>query len=752
MVITPNNKYLIACSEVAEKETPEVCVWFVEKLLEELQEPEKPLLKGHLKPEKEYKLSNWLLCVDAITTEIKGNKIWIVCAGSINGDVYLWSGDIDKISEDWNLHPKFFKNLSSEQDHLGAIFDLRIIEDKDKERIVIYLISNHIEIISKEKTGNNFIKELSLSPVVDKTSIEFQLIESHDFDTEKQWILSFDLFIDEGRKILITGSNDNRIYKWDLETRKKIEPKLGDHEDGVTCVKIFDDGNRLASGCLNNIIKVWDFTKNEVFELSGHTKEILSIDIQKDNRYLISASKDNTIKIWDLNDRLPIREIPVSEYEDKDSPGLDFLRQIIICSKDQYIFALKKDKILKIRNYGRIWHFCQQLDYIEDHHEELYMSLYGANLREIAERQWETEESLRPIYTIIKNRLVYNRKNKFQQQNLWQLGDLYIPSFIKFEEDHDACRIYIDSVRTNYNSYWFSANKMFDRIPDLEWQFKLFLTTDIEEDIKEAKFIEITKELELEEDLPYIILEDRDQSQIRFLMILENVPTTFIPLLKAVSLDVEDNRGDKDKLIFTDFKRSTKNFVKLLTKPNKSTEKFMFSKEIEGYLPDRFYYSSCIFKLDERYNTDFKNAEISIRKKVLEFTESLNPLESNDAKDFDVILFEAFRNHFHSPNTPKTFIQIGKGLGAKIGKIMDTYLARLVMLDFFFTIISIYILYLDILTADDPIIVTDIILFGLVNLVSFLIIFTLFMSIAKRKGSKRKSYRPKGLKMRRRVD
>lgn len=750
MAITPNGKYLVTCAEMAEKEASRVCVWAIEKILEGIKKPEEPFLQGKLKQDKDYKLANWLLCVDAITTEIKGKKIWIVCAGSINGDVFLWSGNIDERSDEWIISPYFSENFSNANDNLGAIFDIRIIEDPQDTTLSIFLISNNMGTIAKEKTTNNFIKELRLIPHQGDVGISFETERDdtrQEFEKEDQWILSFDLFIDKERQFLIAGSNDNNIYKWDLKERKKT--KVGSHEDGVTCVKIFDKGNKLASGCLNNTIKIWNLSSNKFFELSGHTKEILSIDIQKDNRYLISASKDNSIKIWDINDRVLIRDIDVSHVQDVDSTGLDFLRQIAISSRDQYIFAIKKDKILIIRNFGRIWHFCQQLNHIEKHHKKLYRTLYGANLRQIAERQMENEESLRPIYHIIKSRLI-NRKQNIH--NLWELGALYIPSFIKFEMNNELRRTYVESVRTNYISYWSSVKKMFYKIPEISWQFRLFLTTGIDKEIEEEKFIEVTRESKLDKDAIDIILEDRDQSQIRFLMVLDNVPTTFIPLLKAITLDVEDNRGDKDKLVFTDFKRSKDNFVKILDKPRKSTEKFVLNAQLEDLsLPDRFYYSSCIFKLDERYSTDFKKAEIYIRKKTLEFTESLNPLESNKAKPHHINLFEAFRNHFHSPNTPNISIQIGKGLTAKVGKAMDTYFAKLVMLDFFFTIISIYILYLEIFIGDKEYLLypapAGTILFAFVNIVSFLILLTLILSVGKRKGKKPIEPIPKGFKL-----
>ena len=775
MVITPNGKYLITCSEIEEGEEPKVCVWSVEKILQKVKN-EEFILEGILKAEKiekrDNKLANWLLCVDAISTKINEKDIWIVCAGSINGDIYFWSGDIDKKSGEWITKPSFFKNFSENMENSRAIFDMKIWEDKKNKTYNIYLISNNLGVISKDKTGDNYIKEVRLSTSLDQNKINFEKIYNRKFTPiQDEWILSFDIAImkscincdnilipkndklyckeckkeleldkvDDYKlvKTLITGSNDNTISKWDLETGTMIEPEIGSHENGITCIKIFENGNKLASGCLDSNIKIWDLKNRKfLFDIPGHTKEIVSIDIQEDNEYLISASRDNTIKIWDLEIKVLVRDIN-TDY-DQSPAGLDFLRQVFFSPKDQYIFAIKKNRILILENYGRLWHFNQQLKFIEMNNKKLYKSIYGENLEQLVKNKKENEESLREIYKEIKKRLT----NDSGRYNPWKLGDLFIPSFVKFEDDDETQKVYIESVRTSYESYWESAKKMFHEIPDLAWEFKLFLTTDAEEKIEDTKFVEITnsnqnenvsiinsdKKEKIEENIPYIILRDRKQSQVRFLMVLVKVPTTFIPLLKAITLDVEDDRGDKDKLIFSDFKRSRKNFVNILKDTTKSTEEYEKYTDVN----DNFYYSYCTFKLDERYSTE-KSAEIFFRKKSIEFTESLNPLESKKFNDEDFYLFEVFRNNFLSPITPNTHIQIGKGLGSKVGKIMDNYLAGLIMLDFIFTVISILILYKDVFEQDYLISPFGMILFSLNVLVSALIIIFAFTTTFKKK-------------------
>lgn len=80
-----------------------------------------------------------------------------------------------------------------------------------------------------------------------------------------------------------------KLMRYSLKTFKG-------HTNGVTCLQIWDD-TTLATGSYDNTIKIWDLeTGEEVRTLTGHTRGIRSL--QMDDHKLLSASLDGTVKFW----------------------------------------------------------------------------------------------------------------------------------------------------------------------------------------------------------------------------------------------------------------------------------------------------------------------------------------------------------------------------------------------------------------------------------------------------------------------
>lgn len=106
-------------------------------------------------------------------------------------------------------------------------------------------------------------------------------------------------FSPDGSKIA-SGSMENIIKICDLSTNKLIHSLNVGRENFVRSVCFSPDGSRLASG-VGNSIKIWNVaTGEETQTLQGHRNIVTSVFYHPDTSKLISGSYDQTIKIWDL--------------------------------------------------------------------------------------------------------------------------------------------------------------------------------------------------------------------------------------------------------------------------------------------------------------------------------------------------------------------------------------------------------------------------------------------------------------------
>ena len=74
----------------------------------------------------------------------------------------------------------------------------------------------------------------------------------------------------------------------------------GRDPDWVTSVAYSPDGDALASGSFNHIVRLWDATTGELrTTLRGHTNSVWDVAYSPDGSTLASASFDETVRLWD---------------------------------------------------------------------------------------------------------------------------------------------------------------------------------------------------------------------------------------------------------------------------------------------------------------------------------------------------------------------------------------------------------------------------------------------------------------------
>jgi WD40 repeat protein len=84
------------------------------------------------------------------------------------------------------------------------------------------------------------------------------------------------------------------------------------HDRDVFAVAFSADGNRLASGSVDQTVRVWDVkTGKLLLTLKGHTFSVRSVAFSPTGKQLASSCHDGTIKIWDLTSKKEVRNLPV---------------------------------------------------------------------------------------------------------------------------------------------------------------------------------------------------------------------------------------------------------------------------------------------------------------------------------------------------------------------------------------------------------------------------------------------------------
>ncbi|MDZ8134428.1 MAG: serine/threonine-protein kinase [Nostoc sp. DedQUE04] len=113
------------------------------------------------------------------------------------------------------------------------------------------------------------------------------------------WAVLTVAFSPDGQ-ILATGSDDNTIKLWEVNTGRLICTLVG-HSWSVVAVAFTADGETLLSASCDKTVKLWRVsTAEEIVTLSGHVDSVSAVAVSKVTQLIASGSRDKTIKLWQL--------------------------------------------------------------------------------------------------------------------------------------------------------------------------------------------------------------------------------------------------------------------------------------------------------------------------------------------------------------------------------------------------------------------------------------------------------------------
>ncbi|NJR75012.1 MAG: protein kinase [Scytonema sp. CRU_2_7] len=150
----------------------------------------------------------------------------------------------------------------------------------------------------------------------------------------------------DGRAIA-SGSNDNTIKLWRLETGKLLRTLGGwfsGHSSIVHTVAFSPDGQTLASGGTDGMVKLWQMRTGQLLHtLTGNSGAVWSLAFSPDGKLLASGSYDRTIKLWGMPDGKLL-----SDFTGHNKG----VRSVAFSSDGQILASGSADKTIKTLDYS----------------------------------------------------------------------------------------------------------------------------------------------------------------------------------------------------------------------------------------------------------------------------------------------------------------------------------------------------------------------------------------------------------------
>jgi WD40 repeat protein len=753
MHISPDGQYLIVSTCQDEYTNPYLLIWHIDNVLESQNkfacDDNALILKTASFNRKKIEFLNktWILSIDSFQFNVNGTQKWCICAGSIVGDLFVWFGDVDEKTNHWNFASAKYYDFQLSFNYTLPIYLQTLKIAKNPNQKDLFHVYTGVYDQNKEMSVSNGIKTHAIYDWIigiDNTDLVLSAVNPLSGATQHiDGISALDYNFAKDR--LYSAGWDRKVVEWDI--KNKTSKVIGTHHEAITELRLINLGEEIVTSSIDKSILIWNPSNPKSnIELLGAGSAITSFDIQKNKRsekVIISASDDNHINVWDVDHNISTQIISLDDFKGvsgnfKNERGLDLISQLIIAPDNKFVFIAKKHKILLFLSYGMIIpnyirHFYSQIQYIKETDPAFYEKIYGDNLRQIALKSDKDQDDLMfDFYQLMKQRLVQSTGKSDSEYIHRLLGSVFIPNFVKFEKEVDPYQSgaknseqiisnnlekrknqkeYIASVVTRYSNYWHSVRDMFNiMLPNLTWRFHLFVSTDLDDHIMKTKWTEIKTEEKSYKPIE-ILMKDRKQTALRFLMTLERVPTTLIPLVKSITINIEDDHGDAATMDFSDFVYAD-NFI-----------------DKNDHSMKHIYYSLCTFKIDEGYATE-DNATLFIRKISVKYEDTLNPNSNDKNKARDKEIFESFRDNFFYPHMPNVVVQVGKGLSSAVGKKADDFLSKLVLIGVVFTFIDIINL---LGTAPDLSSIPNIIIYALGWIGAIILTFVLASMLFKKK-------------------
>ncbi len=154
-------------------------------------------------------------------------------------------------------------------------------------------------------------------------------------------VLSVD-FSPDGN-LVASGSVDNTIRLWKVEVGTLLRTMTG-HPFPVSPIVFSPNGANLATGSPDGIIRIWSVSNGLlVRSLQAHGGAITDLQYTPDNRQLLSSAQDFTVRVWNSADGRLLRTI---------DEGMSVVTNLVSANNGKEIIWAEEDGSLKIMRWA----------------------------------------------------------------------------------------------------------------------------------------------------------------------------------------------------------------------------------------------------------------------------------------------------------------------------------------------------------------------------------------------------------------
>lgn len=120
----------------------------------------------------------------------------------------------------------------------------------------------------------------------------------HTLTGHSRWVTA--VAISPDTQTIASGGLDDSIKIWERSTGSLLRTLTGHHKP-INCLSISPDGQTLVSGSDDDTVRLWQLTDGKLLRtLTGHTRDVNSVVISTDGQLLATGSEDRTVRLWKL--------------------------------------------------------------------------------------------------------------------------------------------------------------------------------------------------------------------------------------------------------------------------------------------------------------------------------------------------------------------------------------------------------------------------------------------------------------------